>query len=80
MYLAACSSSHGAAVTWALMLEQRSGVRSRSDTDGASRRSQHSPLDRTRVRLGGELAAAVNLVPCAPVPTFLFLVLRDGGP
>ena len=29
------------------------------------------PLDRTRVRLSGELAAVVNLLSCAPAPTVL---------
>ena len=39
------------------------------------------PLDRLRDRkTGGALAAAVNLVLCAPVPTFLFIALRDGDP
>ena len=28
----------------------------------------------------GRLAAQVNLVPCAPAPTFLFMALCDGGP
>ena len=30
-----------------------------------------APLDRSRVRLGGELTAIVNLVSCAPAPTVL---------
>ena len=44
------------------------------------RRLQRTLLDRTRARnLGGALAATVNLVPCAPTPTFLFIALRDGA-
>ena len=44
-----------------------------------SRRLQRALLNQARARnLGGALAATVNLIPCAPASTFLFIALRDG--
>ena len=47
---------------------------------GASRRSQRTLTIGLGLGHGGALAAAVNLLSCAPAPTFLFIALRDEGP
>jgi len=40
-----------------------------------------TPLRSVRVRMSvGRLVAQVNLVPCAPAPTSLFMALCDGDP
>ena len=58
-------------------MQARSG--DNGEGGGASRRSQRTLTIGLGLGHGGALASAVNLVSCAPAPSFLFIALRDGG-